>query len=140
MTPAAYLRLRREAAGLTLDDAAAAFAPRIHDRRVAYALLRLWETDGVVGEADDVLRLSALYRLDVAVYRQLAEEPADRHPTICAGCGCTQHDACLDDHGVGCHWVAPDLCSGCEERATSSPAAWMYHAMARTTDATQVAA
>jgi hypothetical protein len=130
MTPAHYLRLRRAAAGITLDDAAAALAPRMADRRVAYALLRLWETDGVAGEPADVERLRGLYPLDVAVYRQLVEEPADRHPRICAGCGCTWNDACVDDQAVTCHWVAEDLCSACEEGATSSPAAWMHQAIA----------
>jgi hypothetical protein len=134
VTPAAYLRTRRAAAGLTLDAAACALAPRIADRRVAYALLRLWETDGVVGEAGDVARLRTLYPFDVDVYRQLAEEPADRHPTICTGCGCTQNDACIDDVSTACHWVADDLCSACEDSATRSSVAWMYRAIVHSTD------
>lgn len=30
----------------------------------------------------------------------------------CRVCGCTQNQACVTDAGP-CHWVAPDLCSGC---------------------------
>lgn len=133
MTPAAYLRLRRAAAGLSHEDAAAALAPRIADRSLAATLLRLWETDGVIGEAEDIARLSHVYPLDIFVYRQLCEEPADRHPRICTGCGCSANDACVRNLSANCHWIADDLCSACAESVTVSPAAWMRHAINRTT-------
>ncbi len=32
----------------------------------------------------------------------------------CRVCGCTEHNACLDElTGGGCYWVEPDLCSEC---------------------------
>lgn len=31
----------------------------------------------------------------------------------CRRCGCTDDNACQDQHGNGCHWVEPDLCSAC---------------------------
>ncbi len=37
----------------------------------------------------------------------------DREPEpCCTVCGCTQNDACPE----GCSWVAPNLCSACNER------------------------
>ena len=54
------------------------------------------------------------------VPRPMQPLPPAPPPTgaICRACGCTAEDACtmyiflLDDEG-GCHWVEPDLCSGC---------------------------
>lgn len=31
----------------------------------------------------------------------------------CRRCGCTDDNACHDEHGNGCHWVEPNLCSAC---------------------------
>jgi hypothetical protein len=35
----------------------------------------------------------------------------------CAGCGCTGHDCagCIKRTGRPCHWVAPSLCSACDD-------------------------
>lgn len=35
----------------------------------------------------------------------------------CRVCGCTEDDCrqCYEKTGGPCHWVAPDLCSACEE-------------------------
>jgi hypothetical protein len=140
MTPAAYLRLRRGAARLTMNDAAARLAPLMAERQAAYALLRLWETDGYAGDLDDVARLRTVFPFDITVYRQLLTDPADRHPRICAGCGCTQNDACGDRQTTACHWVAPSLCSACHEAGTKSSTAWMVGAFHRSTRAEDVAA
>jgi hypothetical protein len=43
----------------------------------------------------------------------------------CRVCGCTQERACIDPkkarsiHGVGCHWVAKDLCNVCDDAAAA---------------------
>jgi hypothetical protein len=31
----------------------------------------------------------------------------------CRVCGCTDNRACVDENGVPCHWIEPDLCSAC---------------------------
>lgn len=31
----------------------------------------------------------------------------------CRGCGCSDHEACIDDFGQPCFWVEEDLCSEC---------------------------
>ena len=32
----------------------------------------------------------------------------------CSGCGCTDHDACVDEPRGPCWWVEANLCSHCE--------------------------
>jgi hypothetical protein len=32
---------------------------------------------------------------------------------VCARCGCTESNACVDDLGRACWWVQPGLCSSC---------------------------
>lgn len=39
---------------------------------------------------------------------------------VCRHCGCSQEDACDDDHGDGCHWLFPDLCSACIDRGNAT--------------------
>lgn len=36
----------------------------------------------------------------------------------CRVCGCTEHSACVDENKGNCWWVAPDLCSHCEDKAS----------------------
>ncbi|MFD1949910.1 hypothetical protein ACFSGX_03890 [Sphingomonas arantia] len=132
MTPAAYLRLRRVAAGLSIGDVATVLAPRIANRRTAFALVRLWEADGVIAEPTDVIRLRAAFRFDVAVYRQLCEGPEDRHPRICTGCACSERDPCLSELAGTCGWASDTLCTRCEARSLRDAADWMDAAMGRT--------
>lgn len=33
---------------------------------------------------------------------------------VCRGCGCTEHNACVDEHDWTCSWVDVDRCSTCE--------------------------
>lgn len=42
----------------------------------------------------------------------------DTSKMFCRECGCTDDQACavgLPGHEVGCHWVAPFLCSACRD-------------------------
>ena len=34
----------------------------------------------------------------------------------CKGCGCTESSPCVAPNGLTCHWVAPELCSSCDQR------------------------
>jgi len=126
-TPASYLRLRRTAARLTIEQAAERIADRaapVQGRRIGRtnalaelrALLRQLETPGVVARSADTLALLRLaFPFDPDVYRQLATEPADRHPRICRGCGCSEHDACAVEPFGNCAWAAPTLCTRCTD-------------------------
>ena len=114
LTAAEYLRMRREAAKLSIDDVAAAMTRSRADRGEAAAFLRLIETPGTrVNRHDTLLRLQNVFPFDLAVYGQLLDEPADRHPQICRGCGCSHWDPC-DDNGQGpCAWSSPTACTRC---------------------------
>lgn len=43
----------------------------------------------------------------------------------CRGCGCTDANACVTD-GQPCHWVEPDLCSACADKAEMLEAAGLH--------------
>jgi hypothetical protein len=133
LTPGAYLALRRAAAGYTPEAFTRAFimvqdhdrprpvtAPSIEETRQRFRQTRnelaLLERPRTVARDQATLRaIASVIPFDIDVYRQLAAEPADRHPRICRGCGCSGHDACSTDDAV-CRWVTPDVCSHCFDR------------------------
>lgn len=116
-----YLKLRREAAGLTVQQAARRMFPG-DDTRAGHAadMIRSLETPGVRARLDFTLdRLSLAFSFDADVYRQLAHDPAARHPRVCGGCGCSQNDACVSADGHDCCAWSPSsrdgaaLCTRC---------------------------
>ena len=125
MPPARYLRLRREAAGLTRHEVARRlFGADQAKVEIAVSLLASLETPGVRARVGQTLeRLIVAFPFDADVYRQLANDPADSHPLVCAGCGCTQNDACVsaDGHHT-CGWHASTrlgaaICTRCAGEA-----------------------
>ncbi len=114
LTAADYLRLRREAAKLSITQVADALSISGAVRGEVSGFLRLIETSGArVTRTDTLLRLQAIFPFDPAVYGQLIDEPADRHPQICRGCGCSHWDPC-DQDGLGpCAWSTPTSCTRC---------------------------
>ncbi len=114
LTAADYLRLRREAAKLSIPAVAARMASNSVDRGQAAEFLRLIEKPGTrVTRTDTLLRLQAIFPFDPAVYGQLIDEPADRHPQICRGCGCSHWDPCDEDGNGPCAWSTPSSCTRC---------------------------
>lgn len=119
MTPDTYLRLRREAAGLTRRQVAERLAKlrlrgfrsyrAAETRRAAedcLALVDQLETPKVTARHRSTLAaLAAVFPLDVAVYFQLATDPVERHPAICPSCGSSRHD---DQAPAGCLCRAGD--------------------------------
>lgn len=103
LTPAAYIRLRREAANLSFERVVQALAPK-EGFAAARAFLRLLETPGAKVKDEKALRLlQRVFPFDVEVYGQLANEPADRHPSVCRVRGCSFWDAeNLCAPGEGC--------------------------------------
>lgn len=117
MTPANYLRLRRKASGLTLEQVAERLMPRAGFRPMVVAFLRVLETDGCTARhRDHIERLTSVYPLDPDVYFQLVSDPADRLPRICSGCGCSAFDPCRHGDDV-CGFVAADACNRCTSEA-----------------------
>lgn len=137
-TPAAYVALRREAAGYTQESFARALViledhhrpvprPRLtlEEGRTRFrqmlGLVRLLERRGTVARCPQTLTaIASLIAFDAAVYRQLATQPAARHPRICRTCACSNSDPCFDHQDHVCHWVTPDLCSHCVAHSVAS--------------------
>ena len=123
MTPANYLRLRRNAAGLSIAQIAEQLMPRIEFRSMTAAFLRVLETDGYTAKQRvHIERLAQVFPLDPDIYFQFVEEPTERHPLICSGCGCSAYDRCTGADGA-CLWRAPDACGVCLDRAAARDAA-----------------
>ena len=114
MTASRYLRLRREAAGLTILQAARRmFGSDDGNVRIAVDLITALETPGVRAKVGMTLdRLSLAFGFDADVYRQLAHDPAARHPRVCFGCGCSQNDACVSADGHDCCAWSPSSSDG----------------------------
>ena len=105
----AYLRKRREAAGLTIDEVAAGCALPPH--RAAFAVrLRAIEADQDAAADETLKLLRGAFRFDRTIYRDLLSDLPGRQ--ICRNCACSFHDSCVGP-GANCHWVEPDLCSRC---------------------------
>lgn len=128
LTPAAYLRLRRAAAGVSIPQLAEAMIayrrrrlgakvaahPAYATARDAVDLIELLERDGTRAmQRRTIEAVAACVPLDIDVYFQLADEPAGRHPRVCRGCGCSSHDACHHDSYGSCAWTSPTQCSHC---------------------------
>lgn len=110
LTPAGYLRLRRAASGLSIAKVAAICAP-LAKRHDAAVLIGMLEDEGVKAkDRETIEQLAIAFPLDVDVYFQLANEPADRHPQVCRGCGCSAWDPCYTGRGT-CSLATPHLCS-----------------------------
>lgn len=106
MTPGSYLALRRGSAGMTrpMVDAQMGWQP------------------GRMAEIEDKMRqvpahvleeLHGVFPFDPIVARRLGE---GSHARVCAGCGCSESDACWDEQRGGCHWVSAALCSDCRHQ------------------------
>ncbi|MEA3042999.1 MAG: hypothetical protein QOH47_837 [Sphingomonadales bacterium] len=135
MTPGRYLRLRREAAGLTLQHVAIILVPA--GRKTAAEDRAIFRRDVANLEADQlgggnqvglVDLLSSIFSFDSAIYWLLVGRAADPDsevpvPQICRGCGCTWNDACIDG-ARGCAWSAddPTLCTVCERKESANEA------------------
>ncbi|MDQ2762108.1 MAG: hypothetical protein M3Y22_00990 [Pseudomonadota bacterium] len=118
LKPAEYLSLRRKTAGLSIEQVAIAIAPRIFDRPAACALIRMLETPGHTARYPRTLqRLARIFPFDAGVYRQLVEEPADRHPSVCRSCGCSHWDPSPGSVVGNCEWSTPAMCGRCATSA-----------------------
>lgn len=124
LIPAAYLKLRRLAAGLSVEQVARRIAPRARDQAEATALIYLLETPGVrARHTETLIMLAKVFPFDPLVYRQLAEEPADRHPRVCRGCGCSHWDPCRAPfEEEKCAWATLTCCTRCAPEAGSASA------------------
>jgi hypothetical protein len=116
LTPAAYVALRRKAAGLSVEQVAERLSRRACDQAEIRALVRQLETPGITARhvsSLDILRDA--FPLDPNVYFQLAFEPVDRHPRVCRGCGCSHWDLCDRGEAGSCTWASEEICTRCTD-------------------------
>lgn len=116
--PWEYVRMRRQAAGLTIEQAARAHWSRPEHRADVERNIARLETPGFRVEryffgAD----MSPSYSFSLDVYRQLCCASPDRHPHLCLACGWDQWTHQYDTLGNDVTWSAsdPDLCTRCEQ-------------------------
>lgn len=81
------------------------------------AMVHLLETEGTAARYRETMEAFArAMPIDVDVYLQLRDTPADRHPRICRGCACSDHDACVSADGAHrCSWSGSAICSRCDD-------------------------
>jgi transcriptional regulator with XRE-family HTH domain len=112
LTPGQYLRKRREASGLSIDDVAERIAtvPRWaqHPRR---GWLEQIESDQMPASFNTIVVLHQVIQFDLGVLVALSVEGRDE-PRLCVVCACTETDPCVG-HSGPCSWVDVDLCSAC---------------------------
>jgi hypothetical protein len=130
ISPGTYLALRRQAAGLTLEEVASQLATAPHlNERARIEWLRRIEADEYPMSSVTLDALREMFRFDATVLLRLDDL---RHgarlpePRLCRECGCSELDACDTSAGrcgfLSCHWVADDLCSACAARSGTAPA------------------
>ncbi len=120
MTPGTYLRLRRQAAGLSIEDVAAMVrtSPRLGEVDVI-AWLRRVEEDVAALSPDVIGALGVAFRFSCPVLWQLIDlrsygPDTIQVPPICLTCGCTDEDSCVDPvTRAPCAWHSEDLCTAC---------------------------
>ncbi len=118
LTPGAYLKRRRQAQRLSLEEVAAALPTEPHlpaHDRVAW--LERIEADVMPATAHTIAALRTVYRFDVSVLVTLAaiargEWSPDRAPQLCRICACSWSDPCTHA-GEACGWSTRDLCTAC---------------------------
>ena len=127
LTPGAYLKLRRTAAGFCLGDVAQRLAAEPHiDERARAGWLELVEADEQPVNLTSIVALRRVFPFDLEVLislERIAQGSAEMPHAICRVCGCTEYDACCTDYGDGCWWSEEDLCSACAEAAEEAAAA-----------------
>lgn len=110
-----YIRMRREFAGLSIEQAAKPFWHRPEHRADVERNMRQIETVGF--RVKRLWDMSRSYRLNLTVYRQLCDCPPDMHPRLCLACGWDEWSAQLDTEGYDCIWANadPQVCTLCEQ-------------------------
>jgi hypothetical protein len=116
-----YLRLRRQAAGLTPDALGLRMSPTGNWARFNARAIEALEGDAWIPNQSFIDRLGRALPFDRYVFRQLLNHLEPTLP-ICRQCGCSEHDACVDETYGPCAWTSParDLCTHCQRARMSA--------------------
>lgn len=128
MSPGTYLRLRREAEDMSIEDVAMLLPTEPHIDVIARAeWLRRIEGDIEPIGLHVVKALRYAFAFDAYVLSELdylrlhpGGIPA---PMVCERCACSELDAC----GTGCWWKRPGLCSSCPDDPADDNAEQVPH-------------
>ena len=122
MTPGTYLRKRRLAAAVSIEEAAALLVADGIAVPADWARLEAIETDQAEPTFREVYNLRLAFDFDIDVLHQtLVQQPHQ----VCRECGCSWHDPCENLTGQACSWVEDNgpgeegLCSCCAEGSVS---------------------
>ena len=140
MLPGAYLRLRRCAAGLSIEQVAVRIAPRPHlwqPVAVRIVALELAAPMLVLDAAIRVRERTQAFQFGLGVWETLVElrdDPASQLPVprLCTGCGCSWTDPCHPFTGHECAWRPAEETGGdsiCTACPLPSPPAEMASAL-----------
>ncbi|MGN6122976.1 MAG: helix-turn-helix domain-containing protein [Sphingomonas oligoaromativorans] len=125
-----YLRLRREAAGLSVEDVVMLIVPDESRWPLCAMYTVAIELGYATPSASEVQGLREAFRFDPYVLRQLiaGTTPA---PAICRRCGCSDLDPCDDETHGPCAWATDDrdLCSSCAREALVSSEGGLHGGM-----------
>ena len=112
MSPGTYLRKRREAADLSVDDVAAMLPTEPRTAALSRAeWLRRIEADVVPIGNDVAAALRYAFAFDASVLRRLEDlrtSPGLPEPRLCRICACSEYDACLPDGEPGQAAASPE--------------------------------
>lgn len=112
-----YLRMRREAAGLTIAQSARPHWKNPAHREDVERNLAHFEQPGVVIKPWFAGDMNRAFPFDALIYRQLAEDPPHQHPRLCRTCGWDEWTEANDLQGNSITWgEAADTCTRCEQR------------------------
>lgn len=121
LRPWEYIRLRRLAAGKTIAQAARPHWHRPEHRAEVEAIVALDERTGVVLREEWLVdAICRSFPFEPEVYRQLRDDPAEQHPDVCRGCGCTRWMPCIGRDGEDCTGHEGGTCTVCAARAAAA--------------------
>ncbi|MEE2739782.1 hypothetical protein [Sphingobium abikonense] len=115
--PWTYVRMRREAARLSIAQVARHFWTRPEHQYDVERHFRDLETEG--------LRFKRVYRTEGQpyffshdVYHQLSNLPPHQHPRLCTRCAWDEHSQQYDHDGNDTRWSTEDpaICTRCEQQ------------------------
>ena len=115
VAPWDYIRLRREAAGLSIAQAASRIVRVGEGLAQAVANLRTFEFPNVRVKNIERFKLERAFPFSAEIYRQLAFLSAEQHPRVCRGCGWDHWTPQVDINGDECGFAPEqaDLCTVC---------------------------
>jgi hypothetical protein len=120
-----YLRLRREAARLTIAQAARPFWKNPAHQEDVERILEGFEQQGAIMDHWVAETINRAFPFDPLIYRQLAEDPAHLHPSLCRTCGWDEWTETNDLEGASNSWAEEgERCKRCEQLERRAAGPW----------------